>query len=154
MKRALFVVLVFCAPGLLAQETGRAQNRPEQPAAVEPRPQAAPAPQPGHPLDPADVDILTGKNKVPSTPAYRVDPYAYAAYNGYPVNVATWSASRFTRTTTSPFFLAGRAGNRSFFVIGNTGGFVPPLFFFARGRGTGSAFFFAPVRPGFFFLRR
>ncbi len=153
MKKALLVALVICAPGLLAQETGPAQNRPEQPAAVEPRPQAAPAPQLGHPLDPADVDILTGKNKVPSIPAYRVDPYAYAAYSGYPVNVAPWSASRFTRTT-SPFFLAGRAGNRSFFVIGNTGGFVPPLFFFARGRGTGSPFFFAPVRPGFFFLRR
>ncbi len=154
MKKALFAFLVLCAPALLAQETQPVQNRPEQPAAAEPRPQVAPAPQLGHPLDPADVDVLTGKNKAHIAPAYRVDPYAYGAYSGYPVNVAPWSASRLTRTTAGPLFLAGRAGNRSFFVIGNAGGFVPPLFFFTRGLGTGGGFFFAPVRPGFFFFRR
>jgi hypothetical protein len=152
MKRVLFFFLVLCAPGLLAQESPPAQNRPEQPAVAESRTQAAPAPQLGHPLDPADVDVLTGKTKAPTNAAPRVDPYAYAAYSGYPVNVASRSASRLGRTS-GPLLLAGRAGNRSFFVIGNTGGLVPPLFFFTRGRGTGSTFFFAPVRTGFFFHR-
>ena len=153
MKKALFGFLVLCAPALLAQETPTAQDRPEQPAVAEPRSQVTPAPQLGHPLDPAYVDVLTGKSKAHTTPAYRVDPYAYAAYSGYPVNVAPWSPSRLARTTTGPLFLAGRAGNRSFFVFGNTGGFVPPLFFFGPGRGTRTGFFFAPVRPGFFFFR-
>ncbi len=154
MKKALFALLVLCVPALLAQEAPTAQNRPEQPPVVEPRSQATPAPQLGHPLDPADVDVLTGKNKAQTTPAYRVDPYAYAAYSGYPANVAPWGPSRLARIPSSSLFLAGRAGNRSFFVIGNTGGFVPPLFLFGLGRGIGTGFFFAPVRPGFFFFRR
>ncbi len=159
MRKALLVVPILVAQGLLAQEPPPAQNLPEEPAANQARPQATPAPKLGHPLDPGDVDILTGKARGSAKLGFRgeVSPYGYG---GYPVNVAQYSPSQFARfsNATSPPFvplLFGRVGNRSFFLIGNTTSFAPPLFFFSRGRGLGSNLLFAPAAsPGFSSRRR
>ena len=75
MKNLVFALaLLLIAPALLAQQAETSGNPPQ--AAPQTAPEAAPQPstqnpnpqddlpasiRPGHPLDPADVDILTGK---------------------------------------------------------------------------------------------
>src|SRR5574337_1489133 len=127
MKKTLLIVLILSAQRLLAQGSPPAPNRPEEPQQAQAQPTATAAPKPGHPLDPADVDVLTGKTKAPRNAGHvvEVSPYGYAGYAGYPVNVAQYSPSQFARVTTAtqpPFvpLLFGRAGNRSFLLIGNT----------------------------------
>ncbi len=100
------------------------------------------------------MDILTGKAK--QSAPYRLDPvpYGFAGNGGYPVNVARYNSSQFAHVTTAtsaPFtpLLFGRVAGRSFFVIGNTTSFAPPLFFFGRGLLTPGNFFFVPSRPRF-----
>ncbi|MFY9584248.1 MAG: hypothetical protein WAR21_07145 [Candidatus Acidiferrales bacterium] len=158
MRRALLIVVTLTAQGLLAQETPPAQNRPvETPAAsAQAQPQAAPTL--GHPLDPADVDVLTGKTKTAGALSrrYEAAPYPYASY---PLSAPGYVPSRLlgTNPLASPPFtplLFGRVRGRSFFFIGNTMGFGSPRFFFSRGRTGSSTFFFAPARPSFFFFRR
>lgn len=71
MKTLVFAIaLILIVPGLQAQQTETSVNPPEVPPKVTSQPVAQnpnaqdnlPASiRPGHPLDPADVDILTGK---------------------------------------------------------------------------------------------
>ena len=95
MKAALLAAVLLMASAALAQqppssdcrdaacrasETGQAPSLPPD--------ATSPAPQLGHPLDPADVDVLTGKNKPESRrgyaqPYYSVDPYGYSGNSGY-----------------------------------------------------------------------
>ncbi len=153
MRRTLWIVMILTAQGVFAQETPPAQNRSQETRAARGQSQAQAAPKPGHPLDPADVDVLTGKTKPSGAPGYRSEAAPY------PVNVAGYVPGRALGSSSlaSPPFtplLFGRVRGRSFFLIGNTTGFSRSLFFFRRGRAGSSTFFFTPARPGFFFLRR
>src|SRR5947209_20482250 len=89
MKAALLATLLLLfASALPGQQTPKTPE--DQPyTATTPAPQAgsaAQAPQLGHPLDPADVDILTGRNQPAAprnqyaTPYYSVSPYGTGGY--------------------------------------------------------------------------
>ncbi len=146
MRKVVLIVVILTGQSLLAQETPPAQNGSEGTRTAQGKSQAQAAPKLGHPLDPADVDGLTGKTRTNGAPGYRYGaaPYPNA---GYPVNVAGYLPSRSlgNNSLASPPLaplLFGRANGRSFFFIGNTAGFSPPLFFFTRGRARSSFFFF------------
>ncbi len=94
MNKLLFAVCLFLAvPALRAQQAGSSDRQPQtateaapQPAATNPNPQDnLPASiRPGHPLDPADVDILTGKRDREIEAARRAAiPVVAGAYGGY-----------------------------------------------------------------------
>lgn len=164
MKKALLMALILAATallavnGLLARQEPAAQNQSEEPRPAQPQAQPQAAPKLGHPLDPADVDVLTGKTKAGRAPGYgnAAAPYPYMSY---PVNVADYAPSRSLgwNSPASPPFVPlafGRFNRQNFFVIGNTTSIGPPLFFFGRGRTGLNTFFFAPARPGFGFFRR
>ncbi len=159
MKHAALSLILFCAPALAAQEKPPVENRAEQPAGAQEYTRATPAPRLGHPLDPADVDVLTGRTKAPSSTGYRLDPlsYAYGSYAGYSTNVAPGRGPRFAgfgqaRTPFVPSLFGGtRSG--SFFLLGNSPFFAPPFFFFGTRSGTGNSSLFGPSRSGFFFRR-
>ena len=114
--------------------------------------QASPAPQLGHPLDPADVAILTGKARGAAAPSGAAVP---PVYYGYPVGVPLFSQSVFApvSTATHPPFapvLFGRIRDKSFVVVGGSPGLrLLPSFVFFGGRA--SPVFFG---PGFPFVRR
>src|SRR5215472_15857770 len=84
MKAALLAAVLLVASAALAQQT---PNSPQAQPAASPADTGTAAPQLGHPLDPADVDILTGKNKPENRrgyaqPYYSVSPYGYSGYAG------------------------------------------------------------------------
>ena len=135
MKPLALCVILFCAPALLAQENPPASEQPAQ-TQEQTQTRATPAPQLGHPLDPADVDVLTGKTKAQTNTGYRVDPLSYAYGYGY-AGMQGYRGRGWGRTP----FLFGRTGGGSFFFFGNPGFFAPNLFF-------------RPGRGGFFFRRR
>jgi hypothetical protein len=101
MKKLVFAIAFFLiVPTLRAQRTETSGNSPQ--AAPQTAPEAAPQPaaqnpnaqdnlpasiRPGHPLDPADVDILTGKRDREIEAARRaavpVPMYAYGEYGNY-----------------------------------------------------------------------
>jgi hypothetical protein len=160
MKHAALCLILFCAPALVAQEKPRLERGPEQPAGAQEYTRATPAPQLGHPLDPADVDVLTGKMKAPASASYRLDPLSYVSgsYAGYPDNVAPWRAPRFAGfgPARRPFvpLLGGRTRGGWFFSLGNSPVFALPFSLRVRGRwGTRDSFLFPPARSGIF-LRR
>lgn len=143
MRKVLLVVLILAASGVLRAQDAASAQAP------------APAPKLGHPLDPADVDILTGKTRAPAYSAYRgyAGPYAY----GYPANASLFGQSRFAQVSTAtqpPFapLVFGRVGRRSFIVIGTTTP-VGSGFFFLGGARRSAIFFPVPVRPGFMLWR-
>ncbi len=142
MKQVALCLILLCAPALMAQEK---QPVPEQPPQTHEQTQsrATPAPQLGHPLDPADVDVLTGKTKAPENTGYRVDPlsYAYGSYSGYPGIDTAGRAQRYTGFSPRTSLLFARTRRGSFFFLGNVPFFAPPSFFFF-GPGRGSFFLF------------
>ena len=149
MTKTLLAILVLAmATPVLAQtqEKPQAPARTEEGTAAPAPPQAKPAPKLGHPLDSADVDVLTGKANR-TTGANRpveVLPYGYGGYAGYgrfgySMGTSRFGGSQFAPVggSAQPLFAPiafGRVGNRSFFVVGNTGSFGAPFFFFSRGR--------------------
>jgi hypothetical protein len=137
MKPLALAVVLFCAPALVAQEKPPAENRPEQPTETQGYSRATPAPQLGHPLDPADVAVLTGKTKEPANAGYRVDPlsYAYGSYSGYLGIEGTGRGQRYTGFSPRTSLLFARTRRGSFFFLGNSPFSAPPPFFFGRGRG-------------------
>ena len=112
--------------------------------------QVQPALAPGHPLDPADVAVLTGNHSAAPT------PYAYPApYISFPFEAPLFGQPMFApvSTATSPLFAPlafGRFGRRPFALFSGPG--VPgfPLFF-VRGR---TAFFSTPQGMLFGFVGR
>lgn len=156
MRKLLLVVLLLAGQSLLAQEPPPAQKPPEQTAPAPAQPQAAP--KLGHPLDPADVDVLTGKNKAPASGAYGYSATPYL-YLNYPLGQAAYGSSRpfgnrsFASLPAMPFFRSGfRARSLFFFDTRNL--FSPRLFFSGFGRtGTSTFFFSTPARPAFHFRR-
>ena len=150
MRKAFLVVLVFACQGVLAQERPPAQAQPQAPDRTV-QGQAAPAPKLGHPLDPRDVEILTGRPQAVAPSGYRVEIPAYWPFS-YPINTSRFSQPLFAplSTATRPPFvplLFGRVGGRSFILIGSTTSLRVP-FFFSLGRSR------VVVGPGFVFSRR
>ncbi len=162
MKRAAFLaVLLFAPQNLCAQQ--QSQEPPQPAPAVNTAAESVPpsttaqaqaptsAPKLGHPLDPADVDILTGKaDRAARGYAGRGVPYA-SSYGyggtGYQFGQSQSGPSLFApvSTATSPPFVPlafGQVGNRPFAVFGST---IPiaPLFFTPGGFfGNAGTFFF------------
>jgi hypothetical protein len=98
MNKLVFAIAFFLiVPALRAQQTETSGNPPQ--AAPQTAPEAAPQPaaqnpnsqenlpaaiRPGHPLDPADVDVLTGKRDREIEAAQRAAvPVMAGAYGGY-----------------------------------------------------------------------
>jgi len=96
MNKLVFAIALFLiVPALHAQQAETSGNPPQ--AAPQTAPEAAPQPapqnpqdnlpaaiRPGHPLDPADVDILTGKRDREIEAARRAAlPVLVGAYGGY-----------------------------------------------------------------------
>lgn len=127
MVKAFVVALgLVFVPGLMAQEqepaTPAEESRQTKSSAG-----ASPAPKLGHPLDPADVDVLTGKDRARKNP-YREygygDPGSMYGY-GYGPSSSPSIAADVTTRTSSPVSLAFSRG-RTAIVIGNApfGGFL------------------------------
>ena len=134
MKLLAIALGLLVVPGLTAQE----QQRPAPAADNSSR--AAQAPKLGHPLDPADVDVLTGKNKSraysdsesrrevnPYGPYGRLGPWGdeYYGYGRLNANPSIFAAV--TTKISPPFSLvfAGRFRNRPVILFG---GAPTPLF--------------------------
>jgi hypothetical protein len=108
------------------------------PSSVAPKPQKSlvppSAPKPGHPLDPADVDVLTGKNKPSSQRGYGVLVDPYLGY-GYPRSTFTdpgGPGSRFTNPPDRGYsgsyispLAVGRVNNQNFVILGGQAGSLP-----------------------------
>jgi hypothetical protein len=154
IRNTFWILLMLAAPAVvLAQEPQQSpQKPPEQPAteaqsaeqkpartlttAEKLRAQFPPAPKLGHPLDPADVDVLTGKTKSsnpygPYGYRFAVDPYSG---QGYSLNGASYDESVLSSPTglfSSPFTFGDTRGRR--FSLRNTSRAGMPILFFNRG---------------------
>lgn len=127
-------VLVFLLPLMALAQSGEEPTPMQEesppyassdvPQQVTPA-QPGAAPTLGHPLDPADVAVLTGKSETTVPPSLRSP---YAAASGYAPPYGQWRQS-WQRPGLSPFFF-GRFNRRVFFF----GGFPhhPAFFFFRR----------------------
>jgi hypothetical protein len=147
MRKLLLIALILSARTALAQEAASTtQNPPEENRAAQTQVKPAEAPKPGHPLDPADVDVLTGKNKAGAQNPYgsygsRVTPYiSYSlsdfAYDGSGM-YANDAANRL------PFLpLLGRHSRASDFFFFDSSSFVGPRRFFFNHRAAANNFFF------------
>lgn len=126
MRTAWLALLVLALPATLAAQ------------------QPAPAPKPGHPLDPADVVTLSAKPQTGSYYGAYGAPYVYPTYGRWYGNSFYDAGS----TETSPLFtplVFGRVGDRPVALFTTTYGDVPPPYY-----GHGRTFFYAPARPALF----
>ena len=151
MKRAISLAgLLFTASSLWAQQPPPKPEEPKPAPAVQPAnssgndqspattqtQQPNPALKQGHPLDPHDVDVLTGKaDRDARAAAPRATPYV--GMNGYGPGLNGWNNG-----SAAPHFVFGSINGKPFFVFGNTPGVVPPLFFGRRGFRFSRFFFF------------
>jgi hypothetical protein len=139
MKKLVFAIALFLVvPVMRAQQaetSSNARQSESQPAQQAP-PQAAvqnpnaednlpPELRPGHPLDPADVDILTGKRdreieaaRRASVPAIAGAYGAYGTYGDY-----YWMTGRLGRQWDIPMLPLARIGNPFFFSMLQPRGF-------------------------------
>lgn len=149
MKRAIFLAgLLLAASSLWAQQPPPKPEEPKPAPAVQPASsngndqssaaaqtqQPTAAPKLGHPLDPHDVDVLTGKadrDARAATP--RATPYL--GMNGHGWTNTGW------QTGNRSGFLVGSVNGKPFFIFGSTSG-VPAPFFFGRGRSRFPRLFF------------
>src|ERR1700693_4471378 len=84
----LAVAVLLVVPALRAQQDETkeipAQAAPQETTENSNEQNSLPeAIRPGHPLDPADVDILTGKRDREIEASRRIDPYAVSGYGAY-----------------------------------------------------------------------
>lgn len=155
MKRTLLIVLILSVPALPAQQpmagNGTEEQKPRQLSQEQ-----KPAPQLGHPLDPADVDVLTGKAKNTNARGQRAEVLPNSV--GYPINVAQFDARQLGQVGTRigsalpTQLLLGRSRNRS--LLRNTPLFLPPPFFFTGRRFANQRFLFGREGTGFVFRPR
>jgi hypothetical protein len=147
MSKLVFAIALFLiVPSMRAQQTDTSVNPPHNEAQAAPlaAPQAAsqnpigqdslPASiRPGHPLDPADVDVLTGKQDR-EIEAARIagSPISVGMYGNYGNPYAM--QGRFGRTFDIPILPLTRINNPFFFTTLQPRGFGRGGFFFGRGR--------------------
>ena len=128
MKKLVFAIALFLiVPALRAQQAETSGSAPQ--AAPQTAPDVAPQPaaqnpaaqdnlpasiRPGHPLDPADVDILTGKRDREIAAAQRAAaPYPVGMYGTY--GDPYLMQGRFGRAFDIPILPLARIGNPFFF---------------------------------------
>lgn len=136
MNKLVFAIALFLiVPALRAQQAETSANPPQ--AALQAAPEAAPPPaaqnpaaqdnlpasiRPGHPLDPADVDILTGKRDREIAAAQRAAvPYSVGMYGTYGDPYAM--QRRFGRGFDIPMLPLARISNPFFFSTMQPRGF-------------------------------
>jgi hypothetical protein len=137
MRKLVLAISVFLiVPALRAQQTGPTDTQPSaspsselqaapQPAAQTPNAQSQlPADiRPGHPLDPADVDVLTGKRDREMEAARRkavpVMAGAYGEYGNY--GDYFWMNGRLGGTWDIPMLPLSRISDPFFFGFGGGG---------------------------------
>jgi hypothetical protein len=130
-----FTAAVFLmVPALYAQQEEQKQNSPQavsQEATENSNVQNVlpEAIRPGHPLDPADVDILTGKRDREIEASRSIDPYAVSGYYGAYSAAYALNGSRGAMLNL-PFLPLRRISNPFFFFSLQPGRF-------ARGFGGG-----------------
>lgn len=122
MNKLVFAIaLLAIVPALRAQQAETSSDPPQaesQPAVQNPNPQdnLPPELRPGHPLDPADVDILTGKRdrEIAASQASAMQNAAgmYGNYGDY-----YWMNGRLGREWDIPMLPLTRIGNPFFFSI-------------------------------------
>ena len=136
MRAAFACLTLSFALTLFAQQNPDNQPQNQAPAAGSPA-QAAPSPgnlQPGHPLDPHDVETLTGKSATSVPASARAISGGYAGYYPYSADVPLFTGGQFNSTRAF--------GDQRFFR--NFGLFNPRGFLFFGSRG------FGRVGPGGF----
>lgn len=147
MKKLVFAIVLFLiVPPMRAQQADTSGTPPQT------KPQAAPlaAPQeaaqnpntqenlpasirPGHPLDPADVDVLTGKrDREIETPRMAALPISVGMYGNRGVLYST--QGQFGRAFDVPILPLGRINNSFFFSTLQPRGFGRGDFFGGRAR--------------------
>ncbi|MGA7793594.1 MAG: hypothetical protein WCA19_11195 [Candidatus Acidiferrales bacterium] len=136
MKKLVFAIaLLLVVPALRAQQAETSGSPPQ--TATQAAPEAAPPPaaqvpnpqdnlpasiRPGHPLDPADVDILTGKRDREIEAAQRTAvPYSVGMYGTYGDPYAM--QGRFGRGSDIPMLPLARISNPFFFSTMQPRGF-------------------------------
>jgi hypothetical protein len=135
MNKLVFAIALFLAVSAVrAQQAETSGNPPHnepqaasQPAAQNPNSQdnLPPELRPGHPLDPADVDILTGKRDREIEAARRAAiPAIAGAYAGYGTyGDYYWMNDRLGREWDIPMLPLARIGNPFFFSMMQLRGF-------------------------------
>jgi hypothetical protein len=139
MNKLVFAIALFLlVPAMRAQQSETSVSPPqsESQPAQQAAPQAAaqnpnaqgnlpPELRPGHPLDPADVDILTGKRDREIEAARRAAVPAIAgAYGGYGTyGDYYWMNGRLGREWDIPMLPLARIGNPFFFSVLQPRGF-------------------------------
>lgn len=145
-----FLVLLFAATTLFAQQS--TDYAPQASGDKVSQMTAKPAPKPGHPLDPDDVAVLTGKKDAENRRSYSTPQMYYS----YPVG-----GSMFTQSTVGNAFMGDSGlgygyGARSGYGL-NTSSFSNTWFFGHRGirkPGGGARFILGPGAPGLFHINR
>jgi hypothetical protein len=147
MNKMVFAIALFLVvPAMRAQQAETSGNPPQatppteqqaapQPVAVNPNAQDnLPASiRPGHPLDPADVDILTGKRDREIEAARRAAlPISVGIYGNYGDLYAM--QGRFGRVFDIPMLPLTRISNPFFFSTLHSAGFGRGGFFGGRSR--------------------
>jgi hypothetical protein len=132
MKTLIFALAAFLlAPALFAQEAASQENQAQAaPVVVSQAPaqesnsqdNLPPSIRPGHPLDPADVDVLTGKKdremEASQTAAYPIAVSGYGGYGNY-YGIGGWGGGNFG----FPFLPLRQIRNPFLFSILRSGGF-------------------------------
>jgi hypothetical protein len=124
MKKLVFAIALFLiVPAVRAQQTEKTDNPPQTAPQTDPQPAAQnsgaqndlPASlRPGHPLNPADVDILTGKRDREIAAAERAAlPISVGMYGNY--GDPYLMQGRFGRGWDIPMLPLARIGNPFFF---------------------------------------
>ncbi|MGZ4790183.1 MAG: hypothetical protein ACXVZX_16820 [Terriglobales bacterium] len=134
MRAALLTLFLILGLALVAQQNPDNQQNEPMPNQSQMQPETPSASnelQKGHPLDPHDVDVLTGKSSTTVPASARAVSGGYAGYGGYypySANVPLFSGGQFNSTR-------GMSDQRFFrnFGLFNPRGF---LFFGSRGSGT------------------
>jgi hypothetical protein len=131
-KFAFAIALLLIAPSLRAQQTETTDNSQQAAAQTAAQSQSAqnPAPQdnlpaairPGHPLDPADVDVLTGKRDRDNEAARMAGvPISVGMYGSY--GDLYGAQGRFGRAFDIPLLPLTQISNPFFFSRFQRGGF-------------------------------
>jgi hypothetical protein len=126
MNKLVFVMIFFLiVPALRAQQADPKDNPPQAETQAAPAAPEIPNPdnnlpaaiRPGHPLDPADVDILTGKRdrEIEASRNAGVLPIAVGMYGSYGDVYAM--QGRFGRAFDVPMLPLTRIGNPFFFGL-------------------------------------
>jgi hypothetical protein len=126
MKKLMFAIVLFLlVPTLRAQQAETSGSSPQTASQPEPQPltqtpnaqEDLPASlRPGHPLDPADVDILTGKRDREIAAAQRAAvPISVGMYGNY--GDPYLMQGRFGRTFDIPMLPLARISNPFFFTL-------------------------------------